>query len=97
MENVLLAALVGWFLWTLAMAAIVCRRYSRGEFTGKVAGIVTWDELNRLYYEKFPNLRQIECESCSQQYRDFDKCPQCGYSRWAQLGVEPPSHQCGQR
>lgn len=97
MVNVLLAVLVVFLLWVLVMAVILCRRDFRGAFTGKVAGAVTWDELNLLYYEKFPNLRQIECESCSQQYRDFDQCPQCGHSRWVQLGVEPPSHQCGQR
>jgi len=91
MGNVSFWVLVAFELLFLVRVVVLCLRYFGRSRAGKVAGTVTWDELNRLYYEKFPNLRQIECESCRQQYRDFDKCPRCGHSRWAQLGVEVPA------
>lgn len=63
----------------------------------EIGGEQFWGELNRLYYEKFPYLRQIDCEQCGQEYRDFDNCPNCGHSRWTQLGIESPPHHSEKR
>jgi len=56
----------------------------------ELGGTEFWGELNRLFYEKCPELRQIDCQTCGQAYRDYDNCPECGQSRYKQLGVEPP-------
>lgn len=50
-----------------------------------LGGKAFWDELNRMYYEKFPKLREIACETCGQVYRDHERCPSCGHSRRKQL------------
>lgn len=51
-----------------------------------------WDWLNGLYYQKFPELREISCEACGQVYRDFDNCPTCGHSRRKQLRLPEKTH-----
>lgn len=50
-------------------------------------GQITWDEMNRMFYEKYPHLREISCEKCKAEYRDFEICPKCGHSRRVQLGL----------
>jgi primosomal protein N' len=47
--------------------------------------VITWDEMNELFYQKFPHLKELSCGVCGQIYRDFPKCPTCGHSRKLQL------------
>ena len=44
-----------------------------------------WAELNRLFYEKYPELRRLDCGVCQAAYCDFPSCPVCGYLRAVQL------------
>ncbi len=46
-----------------------------------------WAEVNRLFYEKYPHLREIACDGCKTEYRDFEFCPKCGHSRRVQLDL----------
>lgn len=52
------------------------------------SGTITWDEINQLFYEKYPHLRAITCEQCRQEYRDFEHCQKCGHSRREQLNLD---------
>lgn len=77
-----------WLAWCFGKVLFEYFLNSRDPAHGKASGTITWDKINRLFYEKFPHLRLIICERCQRGYRDFERCHGCGHSRREQLSLD---------